>query len=117
MKTLARRFKAHEIFKGRFELRLLSKPVHRYSDEQSGLIDGTAFIWSRGSDPEVLLLIELAQGDAGKPRWQYAFARIGSAELHASLDGEEVWLAPEAFAQPTATRGYALFPERVLRQP
>ncbi len=70
MKALGRRFKAHEILNQRSELRLLPRQVHRYSDRKSGLIDGAAFLWARGSDPEMLMLIELVESDADAAHWR-----------------------------------------------
>jgi hypothetical protein len=94
LRELSRRFAAHEFWdpdNSRFELRLLAQPVHRYSDAQAGLADGAVFVLANGTNPEVLLLIEaLAKSNAGS-RWQYGLARLGSAELHVSLDGREVW--------------------------
>ena len=117
MKELARRFKAHEMTGGRFELRLLPRQVHRYRDARSGLVDGAAFIWSRGSDPEILLMVELAKNDADVMKWQYAFARISNAELHVYLGDKEVWSIPTAGNQPTRTSGYALFAEALPFKP
>ena len=115
MKRIAGRFKTHEVLREqRFELRLMPKSVHRYSDPQSGLIDGAAFLWSRGSDPEALMLIELVKGNAGDQQWQHAFARISHAELHVYLKGKEVWSAPSAFEfQSMDTRRYAQYGERL----
>ena len=95
MKELAREFKAHEILDDqRFELRRLARQVHRYADPKSGLIDGAAFIWSRGSDPEIILLIELVKTATTTTKWQYGLARISSAELRVERNGQQVWRKP-----------------------
>jgi hypothetical protein len=93
MKELAQRFTAHEVLNNgqRFELRLLIRPAHRYDHPKSGLIDGALFFLARGTDPEVVLLIELVAKDSSPRGWQYGLASIASAELHVSLDGQEVW--------------------------
>lgn len=97
LKALARRFAAHEFWdpnNSRFELRQLSQALHRYEDHQRGLVDGGVFAFSNGTNPEVILLIE-AKSDAGaEPRWHYALARLGHAEMHVSLDDAEVWTVP-----------------------
>lgn len=95
MREQARRFAAHEFWdpdNSRFELRLLAQPVHRYGDAKSGLLDGAIFVLANGTNPEVVLLIEATAEATGSPaRWQYALARLGSAEMHVSLDGAEAW--------------------------
>ncbi|HVA48814.1 MAG TPA: hypothetical protein VNH11_20780, partial [Pirellulales bacterium] len=60
-KQQARRFTAHEFWdpdNSRFELRLLTQPVHRYSDAKMRLQDAAVFILAHGTNPEVVLLIE-----------------------------------------------------------
>lgn len=96
MKEISRRFAAHEFWdpnNSRFELRLLVQPVHRYHDEAIKLTDGAVFVLTHGTNPEVLVQIE-AHADEQPPRWKYSFARLGSAELHVLLDGQEVWRQP-----------------------
>jgi hypothetical protein len=93
-KLLARRFDAHEFWdpnNSRFELRLLQTPLHTYDDEQNGIVDGAIFAFVHGTNPEVLLLIEAHRSQDQMRLWKYGLARIGSAELHVELDGEEVW--------------------------
>ena len=93
MKEITRRFEAHEFWdpnNSRFELRLLVQPVHRYQDESAKLTDGAVFVLAHGTNPEVLIQIE-AHADEQSPRWRYSLVRLGSAELHVSLDGTEVW--------------------------
>ena len=93
MKELAQQFSAHEFWdpeNSRYELRLLIRPVHTYSKSSSGRLDGALFLLCHGTNPEVPLLIESVDDGAG-PRFRYALARLGHAELHVSLDGKEVW--------------------------
>ena len=94
MKEQARRFAAHEFWdpnNSRFELRLLTQPVHRYADAANKLIDGAVFVFAHGTNPEVLLFIEAVGSDAVSAKWQYACFRLGSAELHVELDNHKVW--------------------------
>lgn len=93
MKELAQRFSAHEFWdpeNSRYELRLLIRPVHTYSKSSSGRLDGAIFLFCHGTNPEVPLLIESVD-DGASPRFRYALARLGHAELHVSLDDKEVW--------------------------
>jgi hypothetical protein len=115
MKDLARRLSAHEYWgpeNSRYELRLLIQPVYRYDDADAKLLDGAVFVFAHGTNPEILLFIE-ARGDvAASATWQYGLARLGSAELHADLDGKEVYTeprAPHVVGRPTDA--YWLFSE------
>jgi hypothetical protein len=98
MRNLARRFTAHQFWdpnNQRSELRLLVRPVHQYRDPESRLLDGAIFIFTHGINPEMLLVLEAVKSDSSA-KWQYALVKIGSAEFHAALDGEEVWEEPRA---------------------
>jgi hypothetical protein len=93
-KLLARRFDAHEFWdpnNSRFELRLLETPLHTYRDEKTGLLDGMLFGFVHGTNVEVLLFLEARAEGEGPAQWMYGLARVGSAEMHVNLGGEEVW--------------------------
>lgn len=110
IKALARRFDAHEFWdpdNSRFELRLLPRPLHRYSDDKAGVVDGALFIFANGTNPEVLLLIE-ARRSKGELEWTWAAARMGHAEMHLKLDGEEVWTRPRV-SRPRRDESYWLY--------
>jgi hypothetical protein len=77
----------------RYELRLIPRPIHRYSDPDRGQIDGAIFLMTYSTNPEVILVIELVK-EGQKNVWKYAFNRIAYAELHVDLDGKEVWRQP-----------------------
>jgi hypothetical protein len=97
LKEIARRFTAHEFWdpeNSRFELRLLVQPVHRYRDPDAEIQDGGLFVFAHGTNPEALLLIEVAGRTVEKARWQYGLVRTSNAEAHAELDGKEVWMQP-----------------------
>jgi hypothetical protein len=97
LKDLARKFEAHEFWdpnNSRYELRLLVQPIHRYRDPEKKILDGAIFLLAHGTNPEIALLIE-AQGEAlDSSEWRFAASRLGSAELHLSLENEEVWSQP-----------------------
>lgn len=71
-------------------LRLLTKPVYRYSSPGGGVADGALFAFVLGTDAEVLLLLEARETKTGN-RWQYALARLNNDELAASFKEREVW--------------------------
>ncbi len=92
MRKLSARFSAHEVLNGdRLRLRRLPAPIHRYGHPKLGPLDGAVFVWSRGRDPELVLLIELNGDDLASAKWQYGFAATSSAEIQVDLDGRQVW--------------------------
>jgi hypothetical protein len=92
MKALAGRFTANDEFEGksRWELRMLAKPLLRYADEKSGLLDGAMFVLAHGTDPEVFILLEARKVD-GDYAWHYALAPMTGYALKVQLDGKETW--------------------------
>jgi hypothetical protein len=76
-------------------LRLLTKPVYRYSSPGGDVTDGAMFAFVLGTDAEVLLLLE-ARATKNANRWQYALARLNNDELAAFFKEKEVWRASRA---------------------
>jgi hypothetical protein len=100
MRDLARRFTAQvRRENSKWEMRLLPQPLYRYeiSDEHSPVVDGAifTFVWTAGTDPEVLLVIEARRTEQGV-RWQYAPARFTNCEAWLQDRGKEVWRADAA---------------------
>lgn len=99
IKEIAHRFSAHQFWlpdDTRYELRLLTQPVHRYQAPDLGILSSAVFIFCHSTNPEAALLIELAKDGSAAAKWRFALARIGHAEFHAHLDGKEVWTVPRA---------------------
>jgi hypothetical protein len=99
MKALARRFSAHQIDEAKkdLEMRLLPTPIYRYADQEIGVQDGAAFVFaSSGTNPTLLLLVELFQPESGEPKWQYSLARMTVRAMTVQLDGQVVY--EQAFA-------------------
>lgn len=71
-------------------LRMLTKPLHRYSSPTAHVSDGALFAFVLGTDVEVLLLLEARETDKSI-HWQYALARMNSDELVAFFREQEVW--------------------------
>lgn len=106
MRELAKRFEASDDFQGgsRWELRLLTTPLHRYGGEDQPVADGALFAFAHGTDPEVLLLLE-ARRHNGALEWQYGLAPMTGYALQAKDRGQLVWSAeyrkpPFAVDQP-----------------
>jgi hypothetical protein len=95
MRNIAQEFKADDDFEGksRWELRLLAKPVHRYGQENSDIMDGALFTFAHGTDPEVLVMIE-ARRSGGMYEWYYGLAPMTAYALKVSSKDREIWSAP-----------------------
>lgn len=78
----------------RWELRLLTTPLHRYADEGEGIVDGAVFVMAMGTDPQLIMLLE-AQQEKGKVVWKTAFARLSGFEMAASIGDKEIWSSPK----------------------
>jgi hypothetical protein len=97
MKELVRRFSATiaDYPDKREEFRLLTRPLHRYRDLGSGIQDGAIFpLVCSGTNPDLLMLIELRGSDSARATWQYSPVRMTASEVKVRLDGKEVWSVP-----------------------
>jgi hypothetical protein len=92
MKRLAQEFSAYSVDMAnkRLDLRLLPTPLHRYPIAKTGVVDGALFTHVMGTDPEVLLIIELVEAE-GKMHWEYACGRYSDKSLHVERKGKEMW--------------------------
>ena len=97
LKGIARRFSATTI--PQEELSFLPQPVHRFSDPESGLVDGAMFAFtSRGLNADLLLVLELRTQAPSGSVWKYGQVRMASQALSLRLDGREVWTVPAVHA-------------------
>jgi len=93
LKGSARRFSATTI--PQEELSFLPQPVHRFSDPDSGLVDGAMFAFtSRGLNADLLLVLELRTQAPSGSVWKYGQVRMSTQPLSVRLDGQEVWTVP-----------------------
>src|SRR5262249_41849480 len=82
---------------GGAETRTMAKPLFEYVDPQTKLPLGAIFgMSSTGTNPDLLLLVEVRRGADGKERWEYAHARMTSASVRVRLDDAAIW--SEGFA-------------------
>jgi hypothetical protein len=114
MKDLLGKLAVHEVGKtgSRYELRLMPKPLHRYGEEDSKLLDGAIFAFAYGTNPELLAVME-ASGDPAA--WYVGFARCGTAEPHVMLGEKEIFQLPYAKAT-TPQDTYWNFPYRFPKE-
>lgn len=80
--------------RGRVQLRLLPRPIHRYSDPTAGLLDGVLFSFVNDNTPAVHLLLEAWTEGVGRSAWRYLFARQGAGEQIALFHGKRLWSVP-----------------------
>jgi hypothetical protein len=92
------------------QLRLMPEPIARYSDAQSGQVDGAIFFFAIGTNPEVIVVLEAQGPSPGRASWQYAVARATVLPLEVALDDQNVWSAPHNMGPISTPRGkyYAL---------
>lgn len=76
------------------QLRLLSRPIYRFSGDHSDVVDGAIFAYVISTDPGAMLIVDAVRRD-GVLRWRYGFARVWSYEANAKLGGQQVWEIPE----------------------
>ena len=95
MRNFARRHQAKVIGPSGDEqgLRLLPRPVYRYGEADGPVTDGAMFAYCKGTNPEVVLLVE-AVNNAGRSKWEYAFARMTSRRCEVRRGDELFWNAP-----------------------
>lgn len=117
MKAASRSVSAHEFWdpnNTRYELRLLVTPVYRYSDPESGLVDGAVFVFAHGTNPEILMFVEARAKEGDAPKWYRGFAPLGSAELVVAEEEQVIWRkdrAPGIVGRPTDPYWLFVLPE------
>lgn len=72
------------------ELRLIPQPLYRYDECPDGVIDGAMFAYAVGTDPEVLLIMEVREGESGHELYA-AFGSATSNPAEGDFDGESIW--------------------------
>lgn len=97
MREIARRFNAdlqRQVQGGqRDQMRLLPRPLYRYEESQSGLLDGAVFGFTgTGTNPDVLLMLDLPQ-DGG---WQFGLAGMTAEGVTVRLNDAVVWELPHS---------------------
>jgi hypothetical protein len=93
MRAIAEEYQAIDDFeaqKSRWELRLLTKPIARYSVAGKGIIDGALFAFAHGTDPEVFLLLEAQRTETGA-EWRIGFAPMTAYAVEVSRKEKAVW--------------------------
>lgn len=97
MRDLSRQFAAsvRDASAGRQELRLLSQPLYRHDHADGNVVDGALFCYAKGTNPEVLLLLQAEVSD-GRTAWKQAFCRMTERESEVKSGDRVVWRAAKA---------------------
>lgn len=109
MKNIVRQFSAKELFEDRepYVLRLQSNPLLRYTSPKQKIVDGALFAFTNGTDPEVLVLVELT-GTEESPEWQIGFAPLTSYSAEVRKQKSVVWKCPRRPPPNKASDGFYL---------
>jgi hypothetical protein len=85
-----------------WELRLLPKPLYRYASPSQKVLDGAlfAFVWTRGTDPECLLLLE-ARDEGQGTKWVYTPVRMTIRPLEMKHGERSIWISERNTPDPT----------------
>lgn len=94
MRQQARRFSAAiRDGTGRRQLRLLAQPAYRYACPEEQVLDGALFVFAKGTNPELLVLLEAREADDG-PVWHYTTARMTIRRIEILRDEEALETKP-----------------------
>jgi hypothetical protein len=95
MRAMAREYRATVTAseKDQQELRLLPQPFFRYGRPDGAVADGAMFAYCKGTNPEVLLLVEATKKGQGL-EWGHAFARMTTRACEVRRGDRVVWTAP-----------------------
>ena len=85
-------------------LRLLPKPIYRYSEEGK-ILDGCLFEFALGTNPECSLLLEAYKDEKGS-RYRYALSPVTIYALEARYKDVPVWSIERRMVFGNACRSY-----------
>ncbi|VTR96177.1 unnamed protein product [Gemmata massiliana] len=96
MRGIARDLSAWMEADGKWELRLLPQPLMRYQPAEGDVIDGALFcwVWTKGTDPEVIVAVECHRTADKKLEWRIAPVRFSNRELWLKNGDRELWRVP-----------------------
>ena len=94
-RQIMRDFTAKMQAEGEWELRQLTQPLLRYQPTEGVVVDGAlfAFVWPKGTDPELILLLECRKTEDGLA-WYFSPAQFTTREIWLKYRDKEVWRVP-----------------------
>ena len=107
LKSIARRFRARDTNtddpNGR-DLHMIPAPSMEYAVPDDGIAQGALFTFVSGTDPDVLLMIELRKDESKNSQsFYWAFAPMSTGKLWGYLDNKQVWQYHGKSYKPTDT--------------
>ncbi|MBC7964350.1 MAG: DUF1583 domain-containing protein, partial [Fuerstia sp.] len=94
---------------------LMKSPMYQYQFEENGRrLAGALHAFAIGTDPEVLLSLEVRPDQDGQPRWHFAGASYTNKDTFLLLDGKQVWSEAPARFSPDY-RHYGWFHKNEMR--
>ena len=97
MRALARQFSAYESqgaqHKKLRDLRLMARPIYEFEAADAGVVQGAIFAFASGTNPSVLLMIELREADDGSQTWVSAPIRMTSSGVVLQRTEEVVFIS------------------------
>ncbi|MCC9599103.1 hypothetical protein LOC67_00925 [Stieleria sp. JC731] len=73
-----------------YQLRLMPRPLYRYSSESAGVIDGAIFGFAQGTNPEAIVIVEVIRQN-GSLSFRCGISRLTGYELQATRGGATVF--------------------------
>lgn len=101
MREIARGFNAYMWADNTTELRLLPQPLMRYGDADGEVVDGAlfAYVWTKGTDPEFILLVECSRDDQ-ELAWRFAPVRFSNRGVWLKCGEKDIW-GVEGHSEPS----------------
>jgi hypothetical protein len=103
LRAIARQFSATIINdpenNNREQMRLLPTPIFEYQSIEKRVVSGAVFGFAFGTNPDLLLLIELRKKEPDQHEWWFATTRMTTGGLHLRWLDHEVW--SEDWVNPT----------------
>ncbi len=87
------------------DLNLMPRPLMEFKAEKQNVPYGAVFAFASGSNPSMLLIVQLEETSEGK-RWMYRPVHMTSLEVTLSHDGKLVWKDPQQMSGEVSTWGY-----------
>jgi hypothetical protein len=105
IKQAAQKFSASEEWRGQtYQLRMMPQPILQYEDKEKGVIEGAVFVWAHGTNVEILMFLEIRQGEDGANHWTCGFGQLSGADLDVDYNGQDFWNSSQgAAASPNRT--------------
>lgn len=110
-RSLNRRFTAEtgpEKGRGDFPevLRVVARPIFEFKAMDQGVPYGAVFSHAGGTNPTVLMVIQIETQPDGSRRWTYTPMHMTATKVTLKLDGKEVWTDPAQRSGQVTTWGY-----------